>query len=55
MKEDKLMDDIKIYKKFVKNVLLKHFVHGYEQGFISGEIHSPNCRLCKVLKELEME
>lgn len=41
-------------KQKVKKILHKHFVHGYEQG-IHGAVHSSNCRLCKVLKELGLE
>ena len=55
------MDNIKqasrnltIDKEVLKEVLLKHFVHGYKQG-LGGAVHSKNCRLCKVLKELGLE
>lgn len=39
-------------KQKVKQVILKHFVHGYVGD---GSVHSQNCRMCFVLKELGLD
>lgn len=38
-------------KSQVKEVIKKHFVHAYTGD---GTVHSSGCRMCKVLKELEL-
>ena len=39
-------------KDIVKGAIVKYFVHGYEGD---GTVHSSNCRMCKVLKELGLD
>lgn len=39
--------------KIIKELIEKHFVCGYEQG-IKGAMHSPYCRKCALLNELEV-
>ena len=45
------VDRLYLHKQRVKDALSKHFVHGYLQGLVDA-VHSKNCRLCAVLKEL---
>ena len=37
--------------KKVREVIEKHFVHAFTGD---GTVHSSNCRMCKVLKELQI-